>query len=300
MKIAGFLIILNAVILTAWWGSAYPGHKGWAVVVCILALFAGIVVMLQDRAIEISLKGVGTIKAAAQQASVDAAAIATLKERVEAQSATVDLVAKSAGEARELVGDLAEKSRASDERLAQVDEATRQAEAALKDLERATEFATVLLAAQNDSWNAFEQLRKWADDKSFPLQQIAENAHVKIRVSYALPFAPGYLNIKWAPGVDPAKLTFRDFVRTYGALDPVVHTHLVNTVWDRSDISERDRMCFLILVLKTSNSLTAKSYAAKHFVKAAKDKELNWEPFHIAPLLRWWDENSDAFKPPSP
>ena len=88
MRIVGILIIIIALLVTAWWVCSDHAHKEWAVTICIIALFAGVFLTLQDRAIEVSFKWVGKIKAAARQATTDASDIACVKERVEAQSAS--------------------------------------------------------------------------------------------------------------------------------------------------------------------------------------------------------------------
>ena len=296
MKVIGFVIILIALFFIGWWVLTDHQHKQWALTLCIMAIFTGIFMILQDRAIEISLKGIGTIKAAAQQAATDAEAIANLKKRVETQSATVDLVAKSANDASELVNKLQEKSEITDNKLTQLDDATQDALNALQGMERATDFATTLLAAQNDNWIAFDQLRKWADDKTFPLSEIAGNAYVKIRVSYGSVIEPGYLNINWSPGIDPSKLSQVEFTKSYLKLSPIYHAHLVHVVCGRTDIPKKERMTFLVHVLKSSNSLTAKEYAAKFFVQAAGDINLKWQPFNLVVLLNWWEKHKDEIK----
>ena len=287
MKTAGFLIIINALILTALWISGDHQHKGWVVSACLLALFAGSAMMLHDRAIEISLKGVGTIKAAAEQATTDANEIADIKNKVEAQSATVNLVAKSAEEAKKLVGELDLKNEVMDERLSKLGKTTEKAADALKEVERVTGFATILLAAQNDSWKAYDQLVKWSNDKDFPLREMATNALVKIRSSHAA-FSWGYLHIIWPDGVDPSKRPLAYFRKALSENDSILHAHLVHVVWDRSDIPKIERMQFLIDVLETSNSLNAKNHAGKLFVEAAGDENLKWIPFDTDALLTWW------------
>ena len=95
-KLFGSLIIINSIIVGFWLLTSTQAHKVGVLSICALAIFAGCILMLQDRAIEITVKGVGKIKAAAEQATSDANAIAEIKERIEAQSATVDLVAEKA------------------------------------------------------------------------------------------------------------------------------------------------------------------------------------------------------------
>jgi len=297
MKIIGFLIVIIAVLLTGWWVSSNHKHKGWVVIACTLALFAGIFMMLQDRAIEISLKGVGTIKAAAEQATTDAAAIADVKKRVEAQGATVDLVAKSAQEAKALVAELEKKNKSTGEKLLRLDNTMNEAAQALKSIEQTTEFTTTLLAAKNDNWEAFSQLLAWSKDKSYPLRQTATSAYVKIRISYAGRITePAYININWNDGVDPATLPLAALEKIYTTLNPLYHPHLVNVVWKRADIPKKRRMEFLVRVLQSSKSVCARHFAGKFFVSGAGDNKLKWQPFRIEPLLKWWTTNGKEIK----
>lgn len=109
MKLIGLLIIINSLTLTGYWVIGDHPYKGWVVTLCIVAIIVGISFTFQDRAIEITFKGIGSIKAAAKQAAIDAETVSDLKNRVEAQSATVDLVAKSASEARKITSEVAQK-----------------------------------------------------------------------------------------------------------------------------------------------------------------------------------------------
>lgn len=117
LKLIGALLIINALFITAWWVMGEHLHKGWAFTLCLSAIFVGSFLVLQERVTELTVKGIGTIKSAAEQASADANLIADLKSRVEAQSATVNLVAKEAADAKQLVNDLSEKNMARQENL---------------------------------------------------------------------------------------------------------------------------------------------------------------------------------------
>ncbi|MBW2149537.1 MAG: hypothetical protein JRI22_21285 [Deltaproteobacteria bacterium] len=103
VQLVGILLIINGLIVTAWLLNSGRSGVGSAVILCFVALFAGIVLIIHERIIEVTVKGVGTIKAATEQAMMDAEEISTIKQRIEAQSAIVDLVAREAGEAKSLV-----------------------------------------------------------------------------------------------------------------------------------------------------------------------------------------------------
>lgn len=94
MKLIGMLIVLNSIVVSSWWITAHGTNNGAVLTLCSLAVFAGLALVVSDRITELSMKGVGTIKAAAEKASADASEISALKSRIEAQSATVDLIAK--------------------------------------------------------------------------------------------------------------------------------------------------------------------------------------------------------------
>jgi len=95
-KIIGGLLIINSIIIALLLITSSQVNKAGVISICLIAIFAGFFLIIQDRVIEITVKGVGTIKAAAEQATSDANTIAEIKKRIEAQSATVDLVAEKA------------------------------------------------------------------------------------------------------------------------------------------------------------------------------------------------------------
>jgi hypothetical protein len=252
--------------------------------------------MLSDRAVEISMAGIGKIKAAAERATIDANAIESLRQRVEAQSATVDLVANSASEARKLAGELSVRIKTTDSKLAEVDKAMQDARHSIAEVESVTNFAAVLIAAESDDWEAFHQIAQWADDIKHPLHDVALKALVKIRISFATPVTRGYVNAQWREGVDPAKMSLSELMAAFVNAQPLVHASVVHVVWNRTDIPKRQRMDFLIQALTQSASLNARDHAARLFIDAAGDKALKWNAFDVKPLVAWWEEHKDRIE----
>lgn len=118
MKLVGILLVLNSIVVSSWWITTHGTHKGTVVSLCFLAVFAGLALTLSERITELSMKGVGTIKAAAESAQTDAEEIAAIRKRVEAQAATMDLVAKESAEAKQLLAGLTEQNKIADEKIA--------------------------------------------------------------------------------------------------------------------------------------------------------------------------------------
>jgi len=174
----GILVFFNSLIVTAWWVTGEHPYKVWAVILCGVAIFAGAILIFQgqNRAMVLSNKWLGTIKAAADQASTDAEAIAEIKKRIESQSATVDLVAKEATSAKELVNDLSKKNSKAEEKLSELDRSIKDGNHAVEELQLYTRFNSIVIAAQNDNRPAYDQLWKWSADRSFPFQKSAAQA----------------------------------------------------------------------------------------------------------------------------
>lgn len=106
IQLIGIVIIISLLPITIWWITKGKPYLR-TLIFCIDPIFFifGIILFKIDLIYEIILpKGI-TIKTALQQATFDATEISNLKKRVEAQSSTIDLVAQSASEARNLSTD---------------------------------------------------------------------------------------------------------------------------------------------------------------------------------------------------
>ncbi|MDP6923897.1 MAG: hypothetical protein R2568_02440 [Candidatus Scalindua sp.] len=120
----GIFLLLSSIGGSSWWITKHGTHKGTVVTMCFLAVFAGLALILSERITELSMKGVGTIKAAAKSAQTDANEIAGIRKRVEAQAATMDLVATESAEAKQLLVDLTEQNEVADRKLKELAERT--------------------------------------------------------------------------------------------------------------------------------------------------------------------------------
>lgn len=208
---------------------------------------------------------------------------------------------ESSAAVKEISDEMKEKNKSIDENITNLGTAMSKAAEAQKNMEQTTAFAMTLLAAQNDSWKAFLQLQAWGDDKSYPLplKELAFNACLEIRISYAerIKTQPGHALIPWPAGVVPETIPLEDLDKLYTTptLKPLFHVALVDFVWNRADFPRKRRMEFLLRVLQTSDSIRARYYAGKLFESAANDTKLaandtklKWEPFKIDLLLAWW------------
>jgi hypothetical protein len=272
MKLIGILLLINSAILTTWWvAKGNPFSKTVIFLFCVVGFFS-IILILSDRAIEITVGSVGTIKAAAEQATADAKEISDIKERIAAQSATVDLVASQATKAKELSEELAKKN---------------------AELSELIEFNTVATEARNDNREAFDQLEVWSDDKTYPFRDLASRAWLTILNEHALPYHLSGFTIPWDEGFDPSTLDIVGLRKQYASCPRHLKLGFIEYVAKRNDIPKKERMQFFIDVMKDDQYLKAVEYAGRYFDKEA---QLNLKPLAVEAFVKWWEESKDSIQ----
>ncbi len=269
MKLIGIALILNTLGLTFWWIATDQSSKGWALSVCGLAVFAGFALVFSDRLTELTVKGVGTIKAATEQVVADAKTVGDLKQRVENQSATVDLVAKQAAMAKALSEQVEEQNKRASEKLASLDKSASEARNVLNETKSLLEFTELIVAAQSDDRAAFDKLRRISEDTSSPFSGRAQQAWRTIFEAHSSPMARGGFVVPWKPGIDPAKFSLTDLEREFKQAPEQVKLALLEYIANRSDFPKVERVDFLLRILKTDANLTVAEYAGRNFTTVA-------------------------------
>ncbi|MBO1225489.1 MAG: hypothetical protein JYX80_13785 [Candidatus Scalindua sediminis] len=248
--------------------------------------------ILQDRITELTVQGVGTIKAATQQVESDAQAVSDLKERVENQSATVDLVAKEASKAKALSEEVADKNQRAEEKLAILDDSIKKANKTLTNLNLTSEFTLTVSAAQNDDRKAFDKLKEWSQDTTNPFSSKAAQAWHTIYESHNEPMYNSNFTVPWNEGIDPSKLLLPELIQQYKGASVQLRPALLEYIWKRDDIPKVDRLDFMIETMKHDSSLAAVEYSGRHFTSGT---ELKIKPSAVEYLVGWWSEHRDGF-----
>lgn len=184
-------------------------------------IFAGIFFVMADRATEITLQGVGSIKAAAHQATRDAEEIRALRNRVEAQSTAIGTVAGQAGRAKELIDRIV--------------------------VEKATADAARLGTHE----------ARMEGDFAVPRSGIA------------------------------------DLRQMYRSRTGTQQIAIIQYVWSRRDIPKRDRVQFMVDILKADSDRIAVEYAARCLEEEAR---LHVEPGAVGDYLKWWETAKDTIQ----
>lgn len=293
MKLLGIFLVLGSLSASGWWIIARENKKSAIIALCTLSVFSGLALIISDRITELSVKGIGTIKAAAQQAQSDASAIADLKSRIEKQSATIDLIASQASETKRLSEEVGEKNQRAEQKLEVLDTASAKANSNLADLEAASEFSMTVSAAQSDDRRAFDKLRGWAQDDSNPFQSKAQQAWNAVIESHNNPIYLSNFSLPWAEGFDPSKLSMQDLAAQYAQAPSQLKPALLEYIWKRGDIRQIERLDFMMNVMQTDPSLTAAEYAGRYFTMGTNQKI---KPLAIDHLANWWKEHRKDFE----
>ncbi len=293
MKLMGIAIVLSILVFTGWFITTKNKYKAIALTFCLIGVFTGIVLIFQDRITELTVKGVGTIKAATLQVESDAKIVSELKQRVENQSATVDLVAKDASEAKKISEEVVEKNKLAEEKLDTLNKAIAKVNDALANIDAETEFIKTVIAAQNDDRIAFDKLKGWSEEKNNRFSSRASQAWSTIFEDHNKLFSISGLKVPWIEGLDPSKLSLIELSQEYNKIPVQFKTALLEYIWKRDDIPKIDRLDFMMEVMKTDLSLTAVEYAGRHFTSGTEQKI---KPLAVEYLSDWWEKHRQEFQ----
>jgi hypothetical protein len=161
-------------------------------------------------------------------------------------------------------------------------------------LELFSEFSITSTAAQNDDRVAFEQLRRWSMDKSYPLSSRAQLAVSTItdRLDTAFLIAEG--PPIWDTGTDPAKLRLSDLEAKYESVSShQAKTEIARYIEDREDISKKDKLEFFVKMLPKEQSTDAFDILFKLFERESGQK---FKRFDTDSMLEWWNKNRENIR----
>ncbi|MBB4568261.1 hypothetical protein [Rhizobium leucaenae] len=295
--------ILGAVIVVVAVGFAivfhFSGKKGRFAAGFLTSsmFFVGFGMMMLDRITEVTVRGVGTIKAASAQASADASVIQALKTQVENQTATVDAVTAQAKNAASLSERAASQVSITDQKLADLNATLTAAKVTLENLQKDADFAKTIEEAQNDNRVAFDKLSSIANDQNSPYAQRAAGAWNAIMDAHSEGMYESNFHIPWQAGVDPATLSLAALRSIFASAPVPLKPALLEYINDRNDVPKLEKLDFFIEVMKTDASLKAAEYAGRYFTK---DANLQIKPLALDYLTKWWSEHREGYENPAP
>ncbi len=161
-----------------------------------------------------------------------------------------------------------------------------------KDLDELSEFMKTVIFAQNDGRQAFDQLKMWADDRTYSFNKQAELAWLKILDDYAT--SPLVINtISPSEEADLGKMSITDFKLKYWGTPSYFRLGLLSYIWNkRNDIPKMDKMEFLVDIMKKDESLRSVEYAGRLFKEKIKPDS---KPLGYG-MIDWWEKNKTEYE----
>lgn len=259
---------------------------------CTFAVFVGLLLTFQDRLTEFTITGIGSMKATVEKAKSDAEEVEAIRKRIETQSATVDLIAKEASEAKELVEDVSRKNQDAAKKLETLDASIEKGNRAVSELQAISEFSSTVIEAQNDDRRSFDHLQEWSRDTSYPFRDKAQKAWEKIFSDHSSPMYVSGFEVPWVEGVDPSSLTLSDLAKDFVTAPTQVRVALLEFIWKREDLPKVQRLDFLIEVMQKDASLKVCEYAGRYFTQTTDQKI---KPLAVEYLSEWWKTHRSEF-----
>jgi hypothetical protein len=268
LQFVGVMLVLNALAVSVFFAVHKElGLKSGAV--CLVAVLAGFVLFFNERATEITMTGVGTIKAVTTKAINDAKAIEQLRIDLDAQQ------------------------KETTDRLKQVTHTLADAVSTNRRLEERAEFLSLMTGAISGNRKDYERLVAMSRDTSSKFQVEASQVVATAGILHTYnPLGPKY-SIDFNPGVDIAKVSIADFTATYPVVRRFQRPAVIESLGNRKDLPLRERMEFLLKIIQTDEDLPAVMTAVYFFAQAAKIPSTTTD-FHLC--SEWWETNKDTIK----
>jgi hypothetical protein len=152
-------------------------------------------------------------------------------------------------------------------KLAVLDRSVEDGNRAVAELQLLARFDTVVIKAQNNDRDAYDQLYKWSEDVNFPFRILALQTYQKIMDDHSSPVFFQDFEFPWKEGYDPSKYTFEQLKQIFSGLGeyPYMRRALLEYINKRKDISTFEKLNFFADVLKNDKHLMVCEYAGRYF-----------------------------------
>ena len=293
MQFLGILIIINTMAVSFWLLSATSTNRWGLGLICGLGIAAGILVMISHRITGLKIPKIGEVQAAIEQATIDAKAISNIKARVEGQSATIDLIASSANDAKRLAEDASLAYSQVKNEVAELGTTTKKAGKIIEEMSDLQELTLTIQSAFGGDRRAFDRLENYRSEDRPSFEKLASSAWQEIQRRYSGPPLRPYVgNYPEEEKTALDKLDFKQLRVKYQSLERHERQNFLAYVWNREDIPRIDKLDFMVDVVENDGSLWAAQDAAQK-VRYATDPPIHG--FDPKALTKWWRENRDRF-----
>lgn len=229
---------------------------------------------------------------------------ATVRESAQAEANVIirEQVAPAVAKFREDVNNFTAQAASETERLeseftrfvAKMAETTQVHSEILEKLTFLNVYTQTVINAEAGYRKAYDQLRSWANDKSFLLTEQALQVYKKITsIHNPAAYKHKWPISSWFGDGDPSTLNLPELVSYYQKQTPLSFRKVavIDYIYFRKDLPKVGKMQFFIKVIEKDDSLDAVEFAGRYFRTLAG---LKLHPLAVDDYLKWWAENKDS------
>ncbi len=163
----------------------------------------------------------------------------------------------------------------------------------IKQLDSYSEFYRLSVSVRADSRAALDKLKEISQNKYDVRQSLVADTLKDF------PKEAEHINLLEYPidwqqiGIDPTKATLEVFQELYNHAAPVYQSKIMQTVWGATQIQKKEKIQFLIDIIRTTPSVRCLREACILLNPEAKlgRNFMLWEEY-----IKWWDNNKDKYQ----
>ncbi len=294
MKHLGALVLINVLIVSAYFVFATEISAKRVIVFASIGLSLGVAVMLCNRITRIKIPGIAEITSTLEKATADASEVETIRKDVEQQRDSIALIVRDANKGREdldTVASLSSDAKAKADKLAEV---LTRAQETLEDIKTVSEFGLLLSKASNDDRSAFDSLLAIAKDQKHAFWRISNQALIRIITDPQVTGLMTY-SIDWKKdhNLDPAQATLDEFAEAYKREVSVRQPTVISALWQQERFPKSKRLQVLYEVIKTTASIRCLHHACKVMNGESK---IGKNILAYAEYIEWWEKNRLSYE----
>jgi hypothetical protein len=258
----------------------------------------GLLLILKDKLVEVTFKDVLSIKTSVATATADAKTIAAIKQQVESQRATIDLVATEAQNAKNLSEDASNKIALAEQKLVLLNHALGEASNALTNLNAATEFTLLVTKAEGGDRAAYFKLEQTQFDSPTAAVAVGDIlSAIATRIELETVLEDTSTSWMWNNfGIDPSKTSLQEWKaycwNTF-ANNPGGRFAVIKQVFNDNRFSELEHLDFVKMVMEQDKNLVVLQEACRLMDTKRKS---NQKFEFVDDYLRWYKDNRASFK----
>ena len=259
------------------------------------------------KAAEQALKDTQKAKLAAETAKEDAIiqAKALVTNLEKETTVALEKITRESIKSSEAVKALKESIEAERSKLDTISNKSQALSDSLKSIDLRIKFQQAINAAHNDDRKSYDQLKDWSEDNNYPFQKEAKEQYLILQKNPSFIFEIVTMSKSSTESLEKMlsinkNNSFKELVNFYNKIYPPIAfiklSHIAYIAQRRTEIPLKERLKFLITIMKSDSSLLAAKSAEFIFWQLIGEKPEKHDGWYDEDLtFQYWNENKDKY-----